>query len=102
MLLYPSLCLFEGTVISQGRGTHMPFCVLGNPLLKGSFDFSFTPVSMPGRSETPLHMNQIRYGLDLRGTFAFKEQIASGMSEADIRKTWEPGLSFEFQVKPFP
>lgn len=57
---------------------------------------------MPGRSETPLHMNQIRYGLDLRGTFAFKEQIASGMSEADIRKTWEPGLSFEFQVKPFP
>lgn len=66
ILLYPSLCLFEGTIISQGRGTNMPFTVLGNPDLKGKYDFSFTPVSMPGRSETPLHQDQVCYGLDLR------------------------------------
>ena len=66
ILLYPSLCLFEGTILSQGRGTYMPFTVLGAPLLKGKFDFSFTPVSLKGMSETPLHQNQACYGLDLR------------------------------------
>lgn len=66
VLLYPSLCLFEGTIISQGRGTYIPFTVLGSPALKGKYDFSFTPVSIPGKSETPLHQNQVCYGLDLR------------------------------------
>lgn len=66
VLLYPSLCLFEGTVISQGRGTYMPFTVLGNPELKGQYKFSFTPVSIKGMSETPLHQNKTCYGLDLR------------------------------------
>lgn len=66
ILLYPTLCLFEGTVISQGRGTNFPFTVLGNPDLKGQYDFSFTPASIKGMAETPLHMNQTCYGLDLR------------------------------------
>lgn len=66
ILLYPSLCLFEGTIISQGRGTHFPFTVLGNPDLKDKYEFSFTPVSIKGMSETPLHQNKICYGLDLR------------------------------------
>ena len=66
ILLYPSLCLFEGTIISQGRGTHFPFTVLGNPDLKGKYEFSFTPVSIKGMSETPLHQNKACYGLDLR------------------------------------
>lgn len=66
VMLYPSLCLFEGTVISQGRGTYFPFTVLGNPLLKGKYSFSFTPVSIKGMSETPLFQNQACYGLDLR------------------------------------
>lgn len=66
VLLYPSLCLFEGTIISQGRGTYMPFTVLGAPLLKGIFKFSFTPVSLKGKSENPLHKDQACYGLDLR------------------------------------
>jgi uncharacterized protein YbbC (DUF1343 family) len=139
VLLYPTLCLFEGTIISQGRGTYFPFTVLGNPNLKGFYPFSFTPVSIKGMAETPLHMNQVCYGLDLRsydvsklhkskqlhiewmielfkaypykekffdykqnkemgnidklaGTTAFKEQIASGLSATDIRKSWEPGL----------
>jgi uncharacterized protein YbbC (DUF1343 family) len=66
ILLYPSLCLFEGTVISQGRGTYFPFQVLGNPQLAKKYSFSFTPVSIPGMSETPLHQNLKCYGLDLR------------------------------------
>jgi uncharacterized protein YbbC (DUF1343 family) len=66
VMLYPSLCLFEGTIISQGRGTHIPFTVLGSPALKGIYSFSFTPVSLQGMSETPLHENETCYGLDLR------------------------------------
>ncbi|HMR93121.1 MAG TPA: DUF1343 domain-containing protein [Chitinophagaceae bacterium] len=66
IMLYPSTCLFEGTMLNHGRGTQFPFTVMGSPLLKGKFDFSYTPVSIPGMSETPLHMNQVCYGLDLR------------------------------------
>jgi uncharacterized protein YbbC (DUF1343 family) len=64
--LYPSLCLFEGTIISQGRGTRFPFSVLGNPELKGKYSFSFTPVSIKGMAETPLFQNQECFGIDLR------------------------------------
>lgn len=66
VLLYPTLCLFEGTIISQGRGTQFPFTVLGSPALKGKYSFSFKPVSIPGMSEAPLHMNQVCYGVDFR------------------------------------
>jgi uncharacterized protein YbbC (DUF1343 family) len=66
VLLYPSLCLFEGTVISQGRGTYMPFQVLGNPELKDKYSFSFKPVSIKGMSDSPPFMNLVCYGLDLR------------------------------------
>lgn len=66
ILLYPSLCLFEGTIVSQGRGTYMPFTVLGSPKLKGLYPFSFTPKSIKGMSETPLHQNEECFGLDLR------------------------------------
>ncbi|GAB3823852.1 exo-beta-N-acetylmuramidase NamZ family protein [Pontibacter rugosus] len=66
ILLYPSLCLFEGTIISQGRGTYFPFTVLGNPELEGKYAFSFTPKGIKGMSETPLHQDQACFGLDLR------------------------------------
>ena len=66
IMLYPSTCLFEGTILNHGRGTQFPFTILGSPLLKDKYNFSFTPVSLPGMSETPLHMNQVCYGLDLR------------------------------------
>jgi uncharacterized protein YbbC (DUF1343 family) len=139
VLLYPSTCLFEGTYLNHGRGTYMPFTVLGSPDLKGIYKFSFTPVGIPGMSETPLFQNEVCYGLDLRkyditklrkagkiniqwmmelykasphkaqffdfklskqmndinklaGVKAFKEQIIAGTSEAEIRKSWEPGL----------
>ncbi len=66
IMLYPSTCLFEGTRLNHGRGTHFPFTVFGSPLLKGKYSFSYTPVSIPGMAETPLFMNEVVYGLDLR------------------------------------
>ncbi|MBU1372141.1 MAG: DUF1343 domain-containing protein [Bacteroidetes bacterium] len=64
--LYPSICLFEGTAISQGRGTLFPFQVLGHPLLKGKYAFTFTPVSIDGMSKNPPLENQLCYGIDFR------------------------------------
>jgi uncharacterized protein YbbC (DUF1343 family) len=66
IILYPSTCLFEGTILNHGRGTYYPFTIMGSPLLKNKYSFSYTPVSLPGMSEAPLHMNQVCYGLDLR------------------------------------
>ena len=66
VMLYPSTCLFEGTYLNHGRGTLYPFTVLGSPELRGIYEFQFTPVSIPGMAETPLHMNQVCYGIDLR------------------------------------
>lgn len=62
--LYPSTCLFEGTVMSLGRGTSFPFEVYGHPQYKGS-DFSFTPRSVPGAKNPPL-LNKRCHGIDLR------------------------------------
>lgn len=83
ILLYPTLCLFEGTIISQGRGTYFPFTVLGNPDLKGKYKFSFMPKGIKGMSETPLHMNKDCYGLDLRQYSANKIR-----KEAQINLKW--------------
>jgi len=61
--LYPSLCLFERTTVSIGRGTNHPFQHFGAPFIKG--DYSFTPISGPG-SKYPKHENTICFGKDLR------------------------------------
>jgi uncharacterized protein YbbC (DUF1343 family) len=66
IMLYPTLCLYEGTSVSQGRGTYFPFSVLGSPVLKDKYPFSFTPVGIKGMAETPLHKDAVCYGLDLR------------------------------------
>ena len=63
--LYPSTCLFEGTVVSLGRGTFFPFQVYGYPDAKFG-DFSFTPVAIDGMSKTPPHQDKVCYGRDLR------------------------------------
>ena len=63
--LYPSTCLFEGTVCSLGRGTEAPFEIYGHPSYKGS-DFAFTPRSVAGAKNPPLK-DQKCYGVDLRG-----------------------------------
>ena len=64
--LFPSLCMFEGTAINEGRGTYMPFTILGAPALKGKYSFSYKPVSIPGMSERPNQKDSTCYGLDLR------------------------------------
>ncbi len=66
ILLYPSTCLFEGTILNHGRGTQYPFTVLGSPLLKDKYSFFYTPVGIPGMAETPLHMDKLCFGIDLR------------------------------------
>lgn len=66
VLLYPSVCMFEGVYINHGRGTYFPFTVLGSPELKGIYEFSYTPTGIKGMAETPIFMNEICYGLDLR------------------------------------
>lgn len=66
IMLYPSTCLFEGTYLNLGRGTYFPFTMLGAPDLKGKYTFSFTPTGIKGMAETPLFMDQVCYGLDLR------------------------------------
>ena len=126
--LYPSLCFFEATNISVGRGTTYPFQVLGAPEKKYG-DFSFTPVSLKGWDKFPLHKDNVCYGLDLRniyfkgglsldlflsffnisgekelfltrpewfdllaGNSTLRKQIISGLSEEEIRLSWEEDL----------
>ncbi|MDR2691505.1 MAG: DUF1343 domain-containing protein [Dysgonamonadaceae bacterium] len=62
--LYPSICLFEGTSVSLGRGTAFPFQVYGSPDMKGC-GFSFIPRSIPGAKNPPF-LNRECYGVDLR------------------------------------
>ena len=62
--LYPSLCFFEGTNISLGRGTDKPFQQVGYPDLKNS-DYYFTPVSKVGASKNPPFKDVKCYGYDL-------------------------------------
>ncbi|MCC9136288.1 exo-beta-N-acetylmuramidase NamZ domain-containing protein [Pontibacter silvestris] len=64
--LYPSLCLFEGTSVSVGRGTSYPFQVIGSPYYKHK-DYSFMPESMPGAGDPP-YKGQKCYGLNLTDT----------------------------------
>jgi uncharacterized protein YbbC (DUF1343 family) len=124
--LYPSTGLFEGVNISVGRGTLMPFQILGHPEYK-NMPFEFTPVSIDGMSKTPPFQDKVCYGIDLRevkvepkvdlsylikmynafpdkdkffnngftahaGNDILKRQIMSGMTEDEIRKSWQPEL----------
>lgn len=124
--LYASLCLFEGTNVSVGRGTEKQFQIYGSPFLPKN-GFSFTPVPNFGAKE-PTHKNQICFGEDLTsipkvkqlelkwliksyqntsdktkffnsfftklaGTKKLQQQIEAGVSETEIRKSWEKGLN---------
>jgi len=72
--LYPSLCPFEGTVVSVGRGTDIPFQCFGHPDLKKKYRYSFCPQSVKAAPNPPL-LGQICYGVDL-----------SRKKESDLRK----------------
>lgn len=64
---YPSLCLFEPSVVSIGRGTLHPFEVIGNPTFSADdYTFMFTPKSIVGMSKYPKHENRTCYGIDFR------------------------------------
>lgn len=125
--LYASLCFFEGTNVSVGRGTEKQFQIYGSPFLPESeFDFSFTPQPNFGAKD-PVHNGKICFGEDLTeirkvhrlelkwllkayentadktvffndfftklaGTKKLREQIEAGMTEKEIRKTWQEGL----------
>lgn len=125
ILLYPSICFFEGTAVSVGRGTPFPFQVIGHP--DSDFGpFEFTPVSTAG-AKNPPHENVKCYGLDLRevkvpakldlsylidfynkseqkdefftdyfkllaGTEQLQRQIQNGLTEKEIRASWEESL----------
>jgi uncharacterized protein YbbC (DUF1343 family) len=62
--LYPSLCLFEGTVISVGRGTYSPFQIIGAPE-KRYGNFTFTPTPLEGFDTNPMYKDKECYGEDL-------------------------------------
>lgn len=63
ILLYPSLCFFEGTIVSVGRGTDKPFQIFGFPNGK-PWNMEFTPKPIPG-ADNPPHKFQLCKGVDL-------------------------------------
>ena len=69
--LYPSLCFFEGTVISVGRGTEKPFQQWGNPELSAKYSYSFVPKSTQGASK-PLFEGKKCYGENLQSELITK------------------------------
>lgn len=83
--LYPSLCLFEGTVVSLGRGTDKPFQQFGNPSFPKDL-YHFTPISLPGAKNPPL-LNQTCYGYDL--------------SKIDVAKTTGNKFSLQWLIKAY-
>lgn len=63
--LYASLCPFEGTDISVGRGTYTPFQIIGSPDIP-TRDYSFTPQSLEGFDKNPMHKDKTCHGKDLQ------------------------------------
>jgi uncharacterized protein YbbC (DUF1343 family) len=72
---YPSTCFFEGTVLSEGRGTEHPFQVFGHPSLPNTL-FAFTPVSMEGAKDPKLK-NQLCFGWNISGTTSQAEKAVN-------------------------
>ncbi|RZJ69933.1 DUF1343 domain-containing protein [Flavobacterium sp.] len=123
--LYPSLCFFEGTNVSIGRGTDKQFQIYGSPFLP-TYHFEFTPRPNEGSKTPPLNgkvccgedltkeprldhielkwlINAyknfedkskffIPYFTNLAGSKVLQQQIESGMTEDEIRATWQPGI----------
>lgn len=77
--LYPSICYFEATPVSLGRGTDMPFMVYGHPDMTDR-SYSFTPRSMPG-AQNPPQLGQLCHGVDLSG-ISDEDAISQGINLA--------------------
>ena len=125
--LYPSLCFFEGTNVSAGRGTVTQFQIFGSPFLDSDlYDFQFIPQPNEG-AKYPKHQGKLCFGrnltlnknlnslnlswlidaykntenkskffnaffIKLAGTKKLQQQIEAGLSEAQIKATWQDGL----------
>lgn len=76
--LYPSMCYFEATPVSLGRGTDHPFQMYGHPNMKG-YDFNFTPKSIPG-AKNPPQLNRVCYGVDLTKEPSIEEINKKGIN----------------------
>lgn len=136
--LYPSLCFFEGTPLSVGRGTGHPFQLWGHPDVAVK-DTSFTPQSMPGATNPPLlgklsygkayttqsleELREMKFSLQpileayksykgtapffnkdlffnkLAGTDQLRAQIAAGLTEEEIRISWQEELNAFKQMR---
>ena len=75
--LYPSMCYFEATPVSLGRGTDRPFMIYGHPDMTDR-SFSFTPRSLPG-AKNPPQLGKLCHGVDLSG-IADEDAIAQGIN----------------------
>ena len=134
--LYPSLCFFEATIMSVGRGTSKPFQAIGYPD-KRFGNIVYTPQIKLGEDSNPRHKGRLCYGTDytsfslpkrqialgplldyyrkadslglqlinqrqlfdlLAGTKKLRQQLSSGLSEEEIRASWQAGLK-DFQAK---
>ena len=134
--LYPSLCFFEATIMSVGRGTSKPFQAIGYPD-KRFGSIVYTPQIKIGEDSNPRHKGKLCYGTDytsvslpkrqialgplldyyrkadslglqlinqrqlfdlLAGTKKLRQQLSSGLSEEEIRASWQAGLK-AFQAK---
>ena len=134
--LYPSLCFFEATPVSIGRGTEFPFQVIAYPN-KNFGDSLFIPKDIKGMQMNPIQEGKICYGVDLRNSkpdtilFSLKyvidfynkferkgkffsrtkwfnllagnntliKQIKAGMSEDEIRKSWDKELQDYLKIR---
>ena len=94
--LYASLCPFEGTSVSIGRGTSFPFQVIGSPYTD-SYSFRFMPRPLKGSDMSPMHKNTYCYGKDLRGV-----QPPKGFSLAYVMEFYQcyKSHSKEFFTRP--
>lgn len=134
--LYPSLCFFEATIMSVGRGTSKPFQAIGYPD-KRFGSIVYTPQIKLGEDSNPRHKGKLCYGTDytsvslpkrqialgplldhyrkadslglqlinqrqlfdlLAGTKKLRQQLSSGLSEEEIRASWQASLK-AFQAK---
>lgn len=99
--LYPSLCFFEGTPVSVGRGTDNPFTLFGHPDLKG-MDYDFTPRSVVGATNPPCR-NQLCHGRNL-STLPIDSVLARGVDLSwviEAYKAYPAAKRTEFFTKFF-
>ncbi|KAA6325723.1 hypothetical protein EZS27_025096 [termite gut metagenome] len=83
--LYPSICYFEGTSVSLGRGTSLPFQVYGHPDMKG-YPYSFTPRSVSA-AKNPSQLDKLCHGVNL-----------SALSDEEI---WEKGIDLSYVIDAY-